>query len=143
MSSSRSTQPGSGRGHAAQAWISRADDSVRLCSRGRLVGLAIAVVSVTALVGCAAAAETPKPETSSPAIPDSEDGDPGYSDPGYSDPGYSDPGNSDPGNTDPGNTDPGNTDPGNTNPCAFPGDPLCPDTPVQVPAPDLGPPGGW
>src|SRR3954453_16140666 len=128
MSSSRSTQPGSGRGHAAQAWISRADDSVRLCSRGRLVGLAIAVVSVTALVGCAAAAETPKPETSSPAIPDSEDGDPGYSDPG---------------NTDPGNTDPGNSDPGNTNPCAFPGDTLGPDTAVQVPAPDLGPPGGW
>src|SRR3954453_8558883 len=123
MSSSRSTQPGSGRGHAAQAWISRADDSVRLCSRGRLVGLAIAVVSVTALVGCAAAAETPKPETSSPAIPDSEDGDPGYSNPGT--------------------TDPGKPDPGNTNPCAFPGDPLCPDTPVQVPAPDLGPPGGW
>src|SRR3954454_8031898 len=111
MSSSRSTQPGSGSGHGAQAWISRASDSVRFCSRGRLVGLAITVVSVTALVGCAAAAETPKPETSSPAIPDFESGDPGYTDPGYSDPGYS---------------DPGNTDPGNTNPCAFPGDPLCP-----------------
>src|SRR3954452_21929915 len=104
MSSSRSTHPGSGSGHGAQACISRANDSVRFCSRGRLVGLAITVVSVTALVGCAAAAETPKPETSFPAIPDFENGDPGY--------------------TDPGNTDPGNTDPGNTNPCAFPGDPL-------------------
>jgi len=25
-----------------------------------------------------------------------------------------------------------------TDPCAFPGDPLCPDTPVTVPPPDLG-----
>jgi hypothetical protein len=24
-----------------------------------------------------------------------------------------------------------------TNPCAFPGDPLCPDTPVKVPPPDI------
>jgi hypothetical protein len=27
-----------------------------------------------------------------------------------------------------------------TNPCAFPGDPLCPDTPVKVPPPNLNPP---
>ena len=31
------------------------------------------------------------------------------------------------------------TDP-TTNPCAFPGDPLCPGTPVDVPPPDLT---GW
>jgi hypothetical protein len=27
-----------------------------------------------------------------------------------------------------------------TNPCAFPGDPLCPDTPITVPPPNLNPP---
>ncbi|WP_210583101.1 hypothetical protein [Streptomyces sp. GESEQ-35] len=27
---------------------------------------------------------------------------------------------------------------GGTNPCAFYGDPLCPDTPIVIPAPDLG-----
>ena len=32
-------------------------------------------------------------------------------------------------------------DPGSdTNPCAFPGDPLCPDTPITVPPPNLNPP---
>jgi hypothetical protein len=29
---------------------------------------------------------------------------------------------------------------GDTNPCAFPGDPLCPDTPITVPPPNLNPP---
>ncbi len=33
------------------------------------------------------------------------------------------------------------TDPGtDTDPCAYPGDPLCPDTPITVPPPQLNPP---
>src|SRR4051794_9903326 len=98
----------------------RSSDSIRFRSRVRLAALAIAVVPLAALVGCGAAAGS----------------DPGYSDPGYSDPGYSDPGYSDPGYSDPGYSDPGYSDPGDTNPCAFAGDPLCPDTPLTVPAPD-------
>jgi hypothetical protein len=38
-------------------------------------------------------------------------------------------------------TDPASYEPppaATTDPCAFPGDPLCPDTPVTVPPPDLG-----
>jgi hypothetical protein len=59
---------------------------------------------------------------------------PGYPyDPGYPDePGYPD----DPGSY---STD----EPGggvNTNPCAFPGDPLCSDTPITIPPPQLNPP---
>jgi hypothetical protein len=114
----------------------RVTNSTSFRGRGRLAALAIAVVPVTALVGCAAAAD------SDPGYSDPGYSDPGYSDPGYSDPGYSDPGYSDPGYSDPGYSDPG-PGPSDTDPCAFAGDPLCPTTPIQVPPPDLGPPGGW
>jgi hypothetical protein len=63
--------------------------------------------------------------------------DPGYPyDPGYpADPGYPDPGYPD----EPGDsyTDEPDSD---TNPCAFPGDALCPDTPITIPPPRIDPP---
>src|SRR3954452_24522322 len=91
------------RSHSATA-------SVRLRCRGRLAGHAMIVVSVTALVGCAAAADS-DPGASDPGYSDPGDSDPGDADPGYSDPGYSDPGYSDPGSPDPGYSDPGFSDP--------------------------------
>ena len=65
--------------------LKRAIDSIGFRRRGRLAALAIAFAPVTALVGCAAAADA-----------ESGSSDAGYSDPGYSDPGYTDPGYTDP-----------------------------------------------
>jgi hypothetical protein len=115
----------------------------RVRTRAGWAGLGIIVVAMTGLNGCAAGAETHVPETNSPAFPDSENADPGYLDPDYSEPDYSEPDYSEPDYSEPDYSEPDYSDPGPTNPCAFPGDPLCPHTPITVPPPDLGPAGGW
>jgi hypothetical protein len=122
-------------------------DRIKLRCRGRLAALAIAAVPVTALVGCAAAADTDA-GFSDPGYFDPEYSDPGYFDPEYSDPGYfdpeySDPEYSDPEYSDPEYSDPGYSDFGGMDVCAFPGDPICEETPIKVPPPNLGPAGGW
>ena len=69
----------------------------------------------------------------------------GYGDGGYTDEPYGYPGEPSPYPDEPGDYtgEPGEygDDQGSrTNPCAFAGDPLCPDTPIKVPPPNLNPP---
>jgi hypothetical protein len=87
---------------------------------------------MTSVAACGASGDDVPSSPADPGVGYTEE-DAGYpeEDPGYyTDPGYPE-------------EDPGYTDPGETNPCAFAGDPLCPDTPIQVPPPNLGPDGGW
>ncbi|GAA2216419.1 hypothetical protein GCM10009850_118880 [Nonomuraea monospora] len=108
-----------------------------------MLGIGIAFVLLLGGTGCQEPAEETGPvivptEAGTPAWPEPEpepevtepepefttepEPEPEYPEPEYTEPEYTEPGQEQ-----------------ETDPCAFPGDPLCPDTPIKVPPPNLDP----
>jgi len=110
--------------------LNRTKKSRRICA---LVAAGVATVFLAAC-GPSSSSDTPLPagtESTDPYTPSYESTDsytPSYEPTDPYTPSYE-------------STDPASYEPPpepTTDPCAFPGDPLCPDTPVTVPPPDLG-----
>jgi hypothetical protein len=104
---------------------------VQLSRRPRATTIAAGIVASLVLVTACGSDDTGYDDT---GYDDTGYDDTGYDDTGYDDTGYDDTGYDDTGYDDTGE-DTGDSSEEPTKPCAFPGDPLCPDTPITVPGP--------